>query len=248
MAALLPPEETAQSIIEDALEVAGIVGLGQSPGAEDLNKNFRRLNDMLAQWQRKRWLIWHLVDSSFTSTGALYYTIGRGAQFDVAIRPDRVESAFVRQLINQPPSQVDYPVRLIEARETYNQIRLKQLNSAIAWYLFYDSDFPVGKLYFWPLPQASLYEMHVSLKAVLSQFTSLVTKVTIPPEYVPAMKWGLARRIRAAYRRPLDPEINALEKDALNTLRMANAQVALLRMPAVLSGGGVYDPYSDSAH
>lgn len=241
-----PPVETAQTIVEDALEVAGIIGLGQTPGPEDLNKTFRRLNDMLAQWQRKRWLIWHLVDIPFTSTGAQSYTIGAGQQFNVAQRPDRIESAFIRQVIPSQAQQVDFPVSIIEARETYNQIRLKSLTT-LSRYLFYDSAFPIGKLFFVPVPNASIYELHITIKDQLAQFAALVSPASaVPPEYVPAFKWNLARRTRAAYRRPADPEINSLAKDALNTLRLANAQMPLAQMPAALARGGrTYNPYSD---
>jgi hypothetical protein len=241
-----PPAVTAQAIIVEALNVAGVIGDGETPSAEDINSNLSRLNDMLAQWQRKRWLIWHLVDVSFVSTGVQFYTVGPGQNFNVTARPDRLETGcFVRLLNTAPPNQVDRPLEVIESRETYSRIALKSMGT-FPRYVFYDSAYPIGNLYVWPVPQAALYEIHIALKDVLAQFATSVTPVNLPPEYVPAMKWNLARRMRAAYRMPADAEVNALGQDALNVLRLANTQVALLTMPAPLRGNGQYDPYSDT--
>ena len=241
----LPAAETAQTIILDALEVAGITGLGVTPGPEDLNKNFRRLNDLLAQWQQLRWMIWHLVNQVVTSTGQQTYTVGRGQQFDFAVAPRRIESAFLRMITNAPPNQVDVHLDILPSREDYDQIRLKQLGTFPS-VIFYDSAFPIGVLYPWPIPQAAIYAIGITVKEVLNQFSSLVAPVTIPPEYVPAMKFGLAQIIRVAYRRPADPGLDKLAARATNVVRLANAQIPNLRMPRALRRGtGVYNPYAD---
>ena len=241
----LPAQETAETIIEDALEVAGITGIGVTPGPEDVNRAFRRLNDMLAQWQQLRWLIWHLVNQVVTSTGQQTYTVGNGQQFNFAVAPRRIESAFLRMITQAPPNQVDVSLDILPSREDYDLIRLKQLGtfSSVVWY---DSQFPVGLLYPWPIPQASIYGIGITVKEVLNQFSSVVSPVTIPPEYVPAMKWNLAQRIRIAYRRPADPDLNKMAAQSLNVIRLANAQVPNLRMPRQLRRGtGVYNPYAD---
>ena len=67
MANALP---TAGSIINLALKMAGVLGVGQTASAEDSNDALTLLNQMLAQWQRQRWLVYSLDDVSFTATGA----------------------------------------------------------------------------------------------------------------------------------------------------------------------------------
>lgn len=240
-----PQVETATTIINEALLIAGITGLGITAGAEDINNSFRRLNDMLAQWQHKRWLIWHLVNQVVVSTGAQSYTVGSGQQFTLTPRPDRIESAFLRMNASSS-NPVDVPLDIIPSREDYDQVRMKSLGT-FTRAIWYDTAWPIGLLYPVPVPQASLYSLGVSFKAVLNAFNDLTTQIMLPPEYAPAMKWNLARRTRVAYRRPKDDELNALANDALNVLRMANAQVPLLRLPRKLNTqSGVYNPYSDS--
>ncbi len=239
-----PPVSTATTIIQDALEIAGVIGDGETPSAEDINKNFVRMNDMLAQWQRERFLIWHLVDVPLVSTGAVSYSVGPGGAFNIT-RPDRLENGnFVRLLNTAPPNQVDYPLTLIESWEDWSRVTMKQMGT-FPGAVFYDSGSPLGTAYVWPVPQASLYEIHLLVKATLAQFATPTSQFTFPPEYAMAIKYRLARLMRAAYRLPADPEINAIGRDALNTIRKANVQVATLTMPAPLQSGTAYNIYSD---
>lgn len=237
---------TPLDIITQAMKKAGILGVGQSPLAEDTNDAYSDLQDMLGQWQRKRWLIWHLVDYAFQSTGAISYTVGPGGNFPINPRPDRIESAFFRQIINESaPNQIDYQLEIIEAREDYNRISLKQLIS-FPQYLFYDSGFPTGHAYPWPVIQNNLYELHLTVKETLSQFTSLNQNIVLPLEYMAALKFNLAVRLRQAYQMPPDAVLVGLAKDALNVIRNANFQVSRLQIPTTLIRPGLYNVFSDT--
>lgn len=237
------PFNTPQDIITFALKATGVVGVGQTPLAEDNNDAFTALNGMLALWQRKRWLIWHLTDNAFLSTGAQSYTVGPGGNFNVA-RPDRLEAAFFRQFINSTPNQVDYPLELLESREDYNRIVLKQLPS-LPRYIFYDAAFPLGVVYPWPIPQAGVYEIHITLKETLNQFTSLTQTIQLPPEYEEAIWSNLTIRLCVIYKVQAPAEVVALAKAALATIRAANAQVPRLTTPTYLNRPGLYDANSD---
>lgn len=231
-----------------ALADCGAVSQGQTPRAEDINRAFTRMNWMLAQWNRRRWLIWHLLDLHVVSTGAQTYTVGPGGAINTPVRPDRLEDAFFRQLTTSQPSQVDYPVRLLQSREDYNKISLKQLTS-FQEVIFYDSAWPTGVIYPWPIPQASIYEIHITVKDVLNQFTSLSQPINLPDEYYEAIYYNLMVRLGIAYPIAKDPQIwemtKGLARSALNTIRGANTQIASLRMPTDLLRPGVYNPYSD---
>jgi len=233
---------TATDIINFAFKDAGVLGVGQSLLAEDMNDGLTRLNMMIAQWRVKRWLVWHLVDVSVVSTGAQSYTVGPGGDINVSARPDRLEAAYFRQLNASQP--VDYPLQLLQSREEYSRIALKQLSS-FAQCVFYDSGFPLGTIHPWPIPQASLYEIHILLKDVLPQFADLTTSYDFPPEYLAAIHYNMVIRTRAAYRLPQDPQFDDLAKDAMETIRAANAQIPTLVMPENLIRPGVYNIYSD---
>jgi hypothetical protein len=235
---------TALDLITGAMDDAGIIGVGQTPLAEDTNKALSRLNAMIAQWSRRRWLVYHLIDIVFTGTGALSYSIGPGGDISVN-RPDRIEAGYFRQLAGLPGNNVDYPLAILQSREDYNQIVLKTMASVPA-YVFYDSDFPLGNIFIWPLPN-STYEMHLSVKPALQSFPTLDTAFVLPPEYEECIRLNLAVRLRVAYQLGPDAGLIALAKVALNTIKNTNAQIPLLQMPSDLVRGNIYNVFSDTS-
>jgi hypothetical protein len=234
---------TAADLIAQALKIAGVLGVGQAAMPEDVNDALTHLNQMIGQWNRKRWLVYHLIDTPLTSTGAASYTVGAGGDFDIP-RPDRLEAAYVRQLISGAPNLVDYPLTVLASREDYSRIRLKSLTT---WpeTIFYDSAIPLGVVYPHPIPQAALFELHLVTKDTLASFAVPATAVTLPPEYLAALQWNLAVRLRSAYQMPADPVAVGLAKDALAVIRIANTQIPRLRMPAGIAGSGIYNIFSD---
>ena len=231
------PVDTVSALITNVLVDAGIVGIDESIEQPIINRTFKQLNWILAQWARKRWLVYRLQDYSFVSTGALTYSVGQGQTVNINPRPDRLEYAFLRFLNQSPPGGlfVDIPLDIIPSHEDYSRIRVKTVGT-LAWRIFYDPVWPVGVLFPWPVPQASLYEIHVGFKVVLPRFTSLQQPINFPPEYEAALNWECARRLRASYQMPPDPTIDSLARDALNTIRLANTQMATLVMPDGLRG------------
>lgn len=234
---------TPRALITMALKDAGIIGQGQTASAEDMSDAFIKLNQMLAQWRSKRWLVYRLSDNAFTSTGAVSYTVGPSGNFNV-VRPDRIEGAYYRQVTQTAPNQTDYPLKLIQSREDYSRISLKQL-SGPAEYIWYDSQFPLGSVFPWPVLQASIWALHILLKEPLPQFTSLSETVLLPLEYEPAITWNLGVRLRPAYQLPPDIGIANMANESLNVLKTANAQVPRLQMPRTLIAPGVYNIYAD---
>ncbi|MGV0879442.1 hypothetical protein V6767_20105 [Martelella sp. FLE1502] len=263
---------TARDLILLAMKDAGVIGVGQTPLAEDMNDALSNLNAMLAQWSRRRWMVYHLADAYFQATGAEYYTLGIGGDINVA-RIDSVESAYFRitggptttpvdaepdtpfgvdggatlsvQSGGYAQSNVDYPLQVLTSKEEYNRIALKQMTSFPAA-LFYDSGWPLGKVYIWPVPSA-LYEIHISFKQPLQRFSSLDINLSLPPEYEEALRLSLAVRLRVSYRLPIDQGLATLASAAERTIKAANTQLAKLQLPSDLPGsrGGRYNIFSD---
>lgn len=354
MAQLDPTATTVGDICTAALRECGALGIGQSALAIDLNDAWARLQWMLQQWERKRWLVYHLVDLSKISTGQQIYTVGPGGDLDSgsgvpelalgssgiltinsptvtglapldwlqlrsgdaisgtgipagttvltlpvagiltisnlatqsgqsdlvflrtavpsvsSVRPARIESSFLRQLNipgsplwnqfnwNEAPwagqspgqNQIDYPLRVLQSREDYNRIALKSLVS-FPGVVFLDSDWPLGKLHVWPVPNANIYEIHISVLAQLPfRFATINTIFSIPYEYYAAILYNLAIRLRPKYRLPSFPgdPLPGLAKDSLNVLRGANVQIGSLVMPGELMNTSQYNIFSDRSY
>lgn len=237
---------TWSDLILLSLKSAGIVGVGQNAMAEDMNDACQILNDMIAQWQRRRYLVYHLVEAVYTATGAQSYTVGPGGNFNIAERPSIINAAFARQVINANPNQIDYPLAMLPSRETYSQISMKSLQSFPQW-AFYDASYPTAALFTYPVITGQ-FEIHIIYPALLQTAVNLADPITVPPEYREALRYNLAARLCVGYGLAVPPGVVSLAKSALNTMRTANAQIPLMGMPKGLNGGFRYNIFSDSAY
>lgn len=276
MSQIDPGNTQAGDICAAALRECGAWGIGQTPLANDIEDAQARLQWMLQQWANQRWFVYHLVtynvvaqpDPTGQFQGKQAYTIGPGGDMDtnasfnpfnqqfnpqfgpghvVSQRPDRIESAFLRQLTLSQPNQIDYPLTLIYSMEDYNRIALKGLSS-FPGYLFYDSAWPVGLCYPWPIPQANIYGLFVTVKEQLPpMFATTNQQIALPYQYYDAMMLNLAMRLRPKYgivSMPGDP-LPGLAKDALNVLRRSDYQISRLQIPGDLVRPQLYNIFSD---
>ncbi len=252
MSVLDPTNTTMGDLSNEALKLSGRLGVGQTALAEDLTLAWTYLQMMLQSWERTRWRVYRIVNLGLTSTGAMSYTVGPGGQYDTGpntVRPVRVESAFLRQIVTAVPNQPDWPLDILNSRQDYDRIRLKSL-STLASALFYDPTWPLGTIYFWPVPQASLYSMYISILAQLPvAFLTQADLVVLPFEYYWAIVTNLAMRLRGRFGIATWPgdTVPGDAKQALQVLRKANVAIPRLVIPTDLTrnGGMGYNIFGD---
>jgi hypothetical protein len=230
--------ETTGDLISFVLRASGINGVGQTPLADDSNTCLDMLRMLVAQWQRKRWLVWNEQELSVVSTGADYYTIGAGADFNTP-RPDKIHAAWARINPQSGQNPVDIPLTIIEAKEDWATIGIKDLQS-LPSAVFLDTAWPQGRVYFYPVaPAGANYEMFLVVKASLPVYTTLTDPLGLPDEYLEALLWSLCVRLQMIYGLPARPDHVAAMRQAVNVVQMANTQIATLRMPSFGGSGDV---------
>lgn len=245
---------TARDIVTEALRECGALGLGQTASSQDTQEAFTRLNQMIAQWAVKRWLVYRLCFASWTSTGSTSFTLGPTGTvtttddgITISPRPDRLETGcFVRQVNVSAPNQPDTPLTLLESKEDYSRIGLKSLTAFPSW-IFYDPTDTNGTVYPWPIPTASIYKVFVCFKRPFPAFASLDTTITFPASYEAAMLYQLAIRLRSKYSIPkgVNPDLDNLAKDAMVVVRGSNVAIARLQPDVPVGNMGLYNIYSD---
>lgn len=166
---------TARDICEQAAKDCGVLGLGQTLNSEDTNDAFIRLRNMMAQWQRKRWLVPSLYDLAMIGNSEKSNAIGPGQYWNVQ-RPDKIQAAYCIQL-NTGSTPVSFPIYPIFSYEDYALISVKELATLPSRY-FYDNAFPYGNVFIWPIPSA-IYEIHLILKSPLGFSTTILTGAII---------------------------------------------------------------------
>lgn len=239
----IPLPTTPNDILTLALKTANVVGVGQTPAAEDINDSFNLLNMLMAQLQRRRYYVYQLITTSLPATGQQSYTVGPGGNFNIA-RPSKIESAYFRQLAGTP-QPVDYPLEILRSQEDYNRISLKSLN-AFPRYAFYDMGYPLGNLFVWPLPNAN-YTIFITTMLQMQQFATINDKIALPPEYSAALMWNLVPELYAFYGLPSNPDVVKKAEASLRIIEEANAQIPQLQMPPALrtQRGSTYNIYGD---
>lgn len=278
MAEMDPTETSLNDLCIAILKESGVVGTGQTPLKAQIIETWSRVQWMLQQWGRKRFMVYHLVTYFVApSTGAVSYSIGPGGAINTDVpaspwnfqfgpqfgpgtvvgkpskssaRPDKIESAFLRQITQSQPNWIDYPLKLLQSMEDYNRIALKNLVSFPGW-IFYDPAWPLGQLYPWPVMQANIYALGVTIKEQLPvSFPNLAALVNLPYEYYACILYNGALRMRSRYSIPSfagDP-LPGLAADAMATVRGANTAIAALSMPTDVVRPGIYNVFSDRSY
>lgn len=158
---------TARDVITQAQRDCGVLGIGQTMNAEDTNDALIRLQNMVAQWQKKRWLQPSLFDIAMPGNGERSNQIGNGQYWNTP-RPDKIRAAY---FLNSNSAQVSFSLWPINSYEEYAKIILKDLNSFPTRF-FYDGAYPYGNVFVWPIP-SSQYEVHLIIPSQLGFSTTI---------------------------------------------------------------------------
>lgn len=236
-------------IIAYAQRASGLLGVGQVALPQDTSDAQTALMLMLQQWRQKRWLVFRLDNVIFPLLPTKGdYTIGVAGTTpapDVVVsgnfRPANVQSCFLRQEVGSGPNSypVDFPMRILESRQQYDQIALKSLQSWPAS-IFYDPTIPNATIKVWPIPIQNLFSLYVSFQQAIDMAGEAGAAVEldsyVPVETQEAIVYNLAGRLCVNYAVPVNPALAAAARSTLNTMRMTNFALGPLVMPSALRG------------
>jgi hypothetical protein len=240
-----------QELIGLALRTSGILGVGQTALPQDLADAQTMLKLLMQQWRQKRWLVFRLATALVPLVpGKAIYRVGPPGALpapdivtDGGFRPANIQSCYLRQEVGSGPNSypIDFPMRVLESRQQWDAISLKDLQSWPAL-IFYDPVVPVADLYVWPIPNQSLFHLYVAWQSAIDVAASgaqtLELETVLPAETQLALMYNLALLTAVNYKLPQDQALEAMARATLNTVRMTNFALQPLRMPASLIGTG----------
>jgi hypothetical protein len=190
-------------------------------------------------------MVYQLVETSITATGQQSYTVGIGGDINIE-RPAKLEFAYFRQPQTGNGFPVDYPLTIMRAREDYDRIRLKTLTT-FPQYAFYDGGYPLGNLFVWPIPPATIYEIHLTVMQTLQKFQKVSDQIILPDEYKSALMYNLALELYPMYGLPVNEVVQRKAVATMTAIEEINAQIPLLMMPVQIgSKRGSYNIYADA--
>jgi len=199
--------ETANTLIKSALRGIGVIATGETPTADEMNDGFEALKFMLRAWSAKNIMIPYITNEAITTTGAESYTWGTGGAIATA-RPEAIVGAYV----------VDDRIIEIVDQAKYRRKRVSG-DTGNTLYIWYSPEFPLGKVYIFPLGSETIY---IDCLKALSDPALLTSDVAFPPEYDEAIKYNLAVRLAPEYGKSVSPEVAALALNGLTTIENRN--------------------------
>lgn len=214
---------SVETIIQDAMFAAKVLGQDQTPQAGDLQLALRILNRMLDSWANDNLMVYTTTTQTFTMTpGTASYSTSL-----LSTRPVSIAAMRVRM------SDVDYPVNFIDL-DAWNAIPFKQAAS-IPTNCFYEPSYPNGMMNFYPTPQAA-YTCYVDTRDTFSGLV-LNSLLQMPPGYEGAIVDNLAVLLYPSFRNGETPrDLRAAATESKAALKRTNYQ------PLVMDVGIIHEP------
>jgi hypothetical protein len=235
------PTTTVLDIISRALRLLTVQATNENPDAPEAQDALRVLNSMIYQWNNEKLALYAMKTELFavvSGTGA--YTIGDGGTWDTT-RPQKIENMFLRD--TSSGSNLDFKLEIIN-NDRYQEIFQKALASTYPRYVFYQADYPLGTINFWPVPSKTM-SCGVSQWSLLTAFTGLTDLIILPPGYEMALGYALAYHLALEY--AVDPrkyEKQMLE--AKENIGKVNTDVLLMSTDSANLPRTAYNIYLDS--
>ncbi len=228
---------TGLTIVSDALLDLNIVGAGDPISNDDAAFVLARLNRILDRWNADRGAVYAEQFQTFALTPSLSpHTIGpTGATWTTTQRPQKIDDA---ALILSGTTGPQAPITVRDAA-WYAALSYPALTSSVPTDVYYQPDFPNGKLFFYPVPTAAR-SVELMTRLVLAQLL-LTTVFALPPGYQEALTLTLEESIAGPYEQAVSPQLTKDAKNARAIIFAANRVTPRLRTRGDgLPGGGAH--------
>jgi hypothetical protein len=172
---------TARELIRKSFLLVGAA----NPTSIQYDDALSSLNTLLINLAVDNLNLYAVVTESFPLVvGTSTYTIGSGGDFST-VRPTKIlEGVYIKD-----SAGLDYPVIPMSRRE-YNRI-VNKIDSGRPTRMYYEAEYTLGKIRFNYKPSA-IETLYIDSWKPITEIASLATTISLPPEYLQALKYNLA--------------------------------------------------------
>ena len=222
---------TAHNLISHALKLNGQLGQGETLSAYDAADGLTALNAMLDSWWNERLSVFQILRETFVLVAADDdYTIGSGGQINTT-RPSKITNAFITS------NSIDYPMEVIDVN-AYDRIQSKTVQSDFPLYLYYQTSYPLGIIYLYPVPAAA-NTLNFDSWNRIQNFAALTTDMSLPPGYERAIQYNLSVETVPLFGLP------QISKEVIKIATESKAAISRVNSPAMIArvDPGLAQPY-----
>lgn len=171
---------TWRAICTDVMAECGAIASGETPDAADIIAVRDKLRRLLNNWNADRRAVYASAFLTYTLTPNLQpHTIGPTGTWSSAQRPVSLDGA------NLILTNVNLAIAVVDAQWWQAQAD-PTITSTIPTNVYYQPDWPNGKLFFWPVPTAA-YQVQLLVRVLLDDLIDLDTVFSLPPGYQDAI-------------------------------------------------------------
>lgn len=205
---------TALDLIKGSLRLLRVLSPDTDLSNEEANDGLNALNQMLDSWSLESLNLYHTTREELTLTSGLNpHTIGTGGTLNTA-RPIEITYAALKDGGGQI-----FEIGIVDA-DTYDRVKIQTIQNTYPMYLYYDPDYPLGKIYLYPVPMGNTLLLH-SNKA-LTSFAALTDAVTLPPGYLRLLRYGLAAELAPEYQTTAGADILRILQESKMAVKVVN--------------------------
>lgn len=228
---------TYADLISGALRLVGIIGDGETASTDQSNNALFTLQEMLDSWNSDGLMVYTNAFYEYTLTSSQTYTVGPSGNFNIPVRPSRINGAWLREdaSSNQP---IDRPLSVLSANE-WGNISSKSVTSDLPQCVYLDGSWPTATLYVWPVPSGADTKIILSFGVPLTALTIATSDTeTLPPAYRQAIRFNLACLLAAEYGREASPTTKETAYKSKNLIAQNNQQIDRLSFDSILTSNG----------
>lgn len=189
---------TTRDLITEALQDLAVLMPGDPLDDTEATAALSKVTRILDNWNAERAGVYASRQTTYTLVPDLQpHTIGPAASsptFTVTQRPVSIEWANL--LLSGGALDVYLPLNLRDA-DWFSALSVPGLSTDIPTDLYYSPEWPLGRLYFWPVPAAA-YQMQLRTRIVLADL-ALDDDVSLPPGYRDALTLTLGEMLAPVY-------------------------------------------------
>lgn len=236
---------TARDVIRRSLRLIGAYKPGEPIEDDEAQDALTALKGMIDTWASERLTcsVINIPEITLTS-GALSYTVGPGGDFDIA-RPVWLLGVSCVDPAN-PAQPAEYPAEMLNYQQ-WQRIPQKNVGSRLFTQAYYQSDFPLGRIYIWPFVNAGGIGMRLYVPVAITGYEDLNTDYFFPPGYEEAIIYNLCLRLGPEWGLEVPGHVVDGASRFLANIKRTNVTPELLGIDRALlnNGDGYYNWRND---
>lgn len=173
---------TVGDLISESLQRVGVLAESETASAAQMAIGLSALNSLIDQWALDSLKAYTVTRSTATLTASQpSFTVGAGGNINIA-RPTRNNLQTVKFQDTSLSIVTEFPLEPM-TDDGYALVVQKPLTSTLPTSYYYNPTYPLGTLIPWPIPTSATLQWVVYSLTAVTEFTSLVTVVALPPGY-----------------------------------------------------------------